>query len=92
MKIAEQNKTYVHGSNELLEHLIASQELAQAKTNLYDVRSVLWAYNDGPGKEFSSEKGDAMWAAAKDKVTAAQARVNAAYKAYTNPHDVKKTL
>lgn len=85
MKIAEQNPSYVHGSNELLEHLIASQELAVAVQELRDTRATLWAYNDSPGTEFSAEKGDALWAAAKDKVRAAQARVNAAHVSYTDP-------
>jgi len=40
----------------------------------------------------SAEKFQAVYTAAKDKRTAARARYNVAYKAYTNPFGVVKTF
>jgi hypothetical protein len=79
----------MNAQERLIEQAEARKALADAETNLRNIRATLWMYTDSEGTEFSSAKGDALWARAKDDYRAAQARDKVAYVAYTDPLRLK---
>lgn len=79
---------YVHGSTELNEHADAARELEKARQKVLNIRGNRWFIDNVEGPEVY----DAQYAAAKDARLAARARLDAAYKKYTNPFGVVKTF
>jgi len=79
----------------LQEHAEASKALADTRVNLERVRERMGEVRTAISPEEAALERvriDTAWAEAKDAVRAAEARYAAAYKAYTNPFDVKKTV
>lgn len=68
-----------HGVKQSQAYTVAARKLAEAKKNLADV-----LVDDTATVKHRQD--------AKDRLIAAQAERNAAYKAYTNPFNIKKTV
>lgn len=84
--------TYIPGVTQSQAVTKAAQEITEAKSNLLHVSNTMWAYTGGPGERFPASEGDRLLDEAKDRLIAAKAQYKAAYKAYTNPFDVQKTV
>ena len=76
---------YVHGSTELQEHAKAAKAVTEARQNLYaaDMRFLLGDYDVA---------GVAAVNGAKQDLENAEILLAAAYKLYTNPFSVQKTV